>query len=42
MQSAPMLRAIIGTGRSGTTWLGSLVDTHPDAGMDTAVSAFHR
>lgn len=28
--TAPQIGAIFGMGRSGTTWLGSLIDTHPD------------
>ena len=28
--TAPRIGAIFGMGRSGTTWLGSLIDTHPD------------
>ncbi|MHC5064240.1 MAG: sulfotransferase domain-containing protein [Planctomycetota bacterium] len=30
MSSAKQVKAIFGTGRSGTTWLGEIVNTHPD------------
>lgn len=30
MQSENPLKAIIGAGRSGTTWLGSIIDSHPE------------
>lgn len=38
--AAPALKAIFGPGRSGTTWLGSIISTHPEVAY--RFEPFHR
>jgi len=40
LDAAPRLGALFGTGRSGTTWVGAVLDSHPD--LEYRFEPFHR